>query len=131
MQDAETVRCGELEDAFGVGLGAAAELRFGLDGEEDGDAGEQQRLRQALDDGVDESAEVGLGVEGAAEVDEGLAVVEAAAIEETVDARLNDALERIEDALSSTHRRFQSGTAQTLVKPQIFGWQDDPLALST
>ena len=67
------------------------------DGEEDGDAGDQQRLREALDDGVDQGAEVGLGVEAAAEVDQGLAVVEALLIEDAVDAGLDHALERIED----------------------------------
>ncbi len=51
---------------------------------------------QALDDGVEQGAEVGLGVEAAAEVDQGLAVVEALLVEETVDAALNAALEGIE-----------------------------------
>ena len=58
-------------------------------GEEDGDAGDEQGLRQALDDGVEQGAEVGLGVEAAAEVDQGLAVVEALLVEDAVDAGLD------------------------------------------
>ena len=41
-------------------------------------------------------AEIGLGVEAAAEVDQGLAVVEALLVEEAVDAGLDAALEGIE-----------------------------------
>ncbi len=68
-----------------------------LGGEEDGDAGDEEGLGEAFDDGVDEGAEVGLGVEGAAEVDEGFAVVEALLVEDAVDAGLDGALEGLED----------------------------------
>ena len=54
-------------------------------------------MRQALDDGLDEGAEVGLGVEAAAELDEGFAVVETLLVEDAIDAGLDHALERIEE----------------------------------
>ncbi len=95
LEVGEAVRGGELE----AGRGAAGRVReAGVScGEEDGDAGDEQGLREALDDGVDQGAKVGLRVERAAEVDEGFAVVEAASIEEAVDPGLDGALEGIKD----------------------------------
>ena len=68
-----------------------------LSREKDGDAGDQQGLRQALDDGIEQGAQIGLGVEAAAEVDQRLAVVEALLVEDAIDACLDRALERIEE----------------------------------
>ena len=52
---------------------------------------------QALHDGVEQGAEVGLRVEPAAEFDQRLAIVEALLVEDPIDAGLDHALERIED----------------------------------
>ena len=88
----------------GVGLG--------LRGEEDGDAGDQERLWQTLDDGVNQGAEVGLRVEGAAKVDQGLAVVEALLIEEAINPALDGALERVEDESGDKDDRKQAPEAE-------------------
>ena len=77
--------------AGGEPVGAAAR------GEEDGDAGDQKRLRQALDDGVEQVAEVGLGAQAAAKLDQRLAIVVALAVENAVNALLDGALDGIEE----------------------------------
>ena len=94
LEFGEAVAGGELEVRVAQG---APSVGVGFFGEEDGDAGDEEGLRQALDDGVDEGAEVGLGVERAAEVDEGFAVVEALLVEDAVDVRLEEALDGLED----------------------------------
>src|SRR5665213_296995 len=85
----EAVRCDQSEVLVLVHL-----VRVG---EEDGDASDEEGLGQALDDGLDEGAEVGLGVETAAELDEGFAVVETLLVEDAIHAALDEALERIEE----------------------------------
>ena len=71
--------------------------RFTLRGEKDRDPRNEQRLRQPFDDRIEQRAQVGLGIEAAAEVDERLTVVETLLVEDAVDAPLNTALKRIED----------------------------------
>ena len=91
LQIREAVRGGQIK-VPGAAIGSSLSVR-----EEDGDAGYKQRLRQPLDDGVEQRAQVGLRVEAAAKLDQGLAVVEALLIEDAVDPSLNRALQRIED----------------------------------
>ena len=65
-------------------------------GEEDGNAGDQKGLRETFDDGVEQGAQVGLGVQAAAKLDQRLAVVEALLIEDAIDAGLDGAFEGFE-----------------------------------
>ena len=64
--------------------------------EEDGDACHQQRLRQPVHDGMEQSVQIGLRTQAAAEGDQGLAIVVALAVEDPVDPVLNGAFERFE-----------------------------------
>ena len=90
VEVAEAVRGGEAHGPGGVLVCRSV-------AQEDRDAGDKQRLRKTLDDAVEEGAEVGLCVEAATEVDEGLTVVEALLIEDAIDAALDGAFERVED----------------------------------
>src|SRR5712692_2696922 len=78
----------------------------------DGDARHQQSLRQAFHDGVEQSAQIGLRVQAAAELYEGLAVVEALLVEDAVYAGLNRSLERIEDQPRNDDRCKKAPYAQ-------------------
>ncbi len=99
--DVEGAKIGGVEIGKAVGGGevevSRREAAFALGGEEDCDARNEKGLGETFDDGVQQGAEVGLGVDAAAEFDEGLAVVEAFLIEDTVDAGLNGSFEWIED----------------------------------
>src|SRR5277367_5795799 len=64
-------------------------------GEEDGNTRDEQRVRQALDDGVQQCLEVCLRTEAATEFDQRLPVVVALAIEDAVDPLLDAAPERV------------------------------------
>ncbi len=105
LQVRQAVRCGQ----FKVPLG---ERVIALRGEEDRDARHQQRLRQPLDDGVEQCPQIGLRVQAAAELDQGLAVVEALLIEDAVDTGLNRPFERIEDEAGDDDRSQKSPRAQ-------------------
>ncbi len=88
------------------------EAALALGGEEDGDASDEKGLGETFDDGVEQGAEVGLGVDAAAELDQGLAVVEALLVEDAVDAGLNGAFERIEDDAGDDDGSQQSPDAE-------------------
>ena len=81
-------------------------------GQENRDPRDEQRLRQTLDDGVDQGAQVGLRVERPSEVDESLAIVETPAIEDAVDARLDGTLQRVEGEARNDDGREQAPGAQ-------------------
>jgi hypothetical protein len=72
------------------------EVAAPLIGEEDCDACHQQRVGQAVDEGIEQRAQVGLRIQAAAEVDQRLPVVIALAVEDAVYAFLDGALQRIE-----------------------------------
>ena len=76
---------------------AARRRRLESCDEKDGDASDEQRAGQLLDDGVEQRIEIGFGTEAAAELDEGMAVVVAMAIECAIDPALNAALEGIKE----------------------------------
>ncbi len=113
----------EVEEAEVEGGGAGEVLgRGGLGGQavrggeaqpsgfvchEDGDARDQQCVRQAVNDGGEQGVEIGFGTEAAAELDESLAIVVALAVEGAIDPALNAALEGIEDG-----RRDEDGDDQ-------------------
>lgn len=99
--DIETMELGRVEIGEAV-RGNEIEVSrckatFALGREKDSYASDEEGLGKALYDGVEQSTKVGLGVEAATELDEGFAVVKAFLIEDSVHARLNGTLERIED----------------------------------
>jgi hypothetical protein len=65
--------------------------------EEDGNARDQQRARQLLDDGIEQRFKIGFRTQPAAKLDQRLAVVVAMAVKGAIDPALNAALEGIED----------------------------------
>src|ERR1700738_1017196 len=71
--------------------------RISFAGQKYGDPGYQQRLGQALDDGIQQGAQICLRVEASTEVNESLPVIEALLLEDAVDPRLNGSFEWIED----------------------------------
>ena len=89
----EPMRGGQFEAAL---ILRAAWLRLVRGRQEYRNARHQQSLRQPLHNGVHQSAQVGLRVQAAAEVDQRLAVVEALLVENAVYPRLDHALQWIE-----------------------------------
>jgi hypothetical protein len=68
-------------------------LRLRGVGEEDRQAIDHQGARQAVDNRTEHLVEIGLGVQIAAELDQGAAVVIALAVEDLVEALLHPVLE--------------------------------------
>src|ERR1700733_6286814 len=90
----------EVSEAMGGGqikVPAAAGSPFALRREQDGNARHQQCLRQTFHDGIEQSTQIGLGVDATAKFNQRFTVVEAFLIEDTVNAGLNHSLQWIED----------------------------------
>ena len=77
----------------------------------------QERARQALDDGVEQGLEIGFGAEAAAELDQRLAVVVAMAVKGAIDPALDAALERVEDGSGDQDGDDQAPLAHGLRQP--------------
>ena len=97
--------------------GEAQAARFA--GQEDGDAGYEERAGQLLHDGVEQRLQIGLRTEAAAELDQGLAVVVAMAVEGAIDPSLNAALEGIEDRGGNQDGDHQSPLAHRFRQPDV------------
>ncbi len=86
-------------------MGAAV---FTILRDEDGDAANQKRLGEALDDGVDQGVQVGLRGDATAKLDEGVAIVVALLLEEPVNAGRDSALDGIEEQSGDDYRGHQT-----------------------
>src|SRR5882724_13085780 len=78
---------------------------------EDGEPGNEQSLRETLDDEVEHLVQVGLGVQVASEGDQSAAIVVALAIEELVKMVLDPVLYRVEEQRSDGDGDDESGRA--------------------
>ena len=106
----------QIERAFGAHVPSSATSTNwpGCAGilEEDGEAVDEQRLRNAVEHGAEQRLEADFVGERAAEFDQRAAIVEAVAIEEVVEARLHPVAQRLEQERGDDDGDHRAGRAR-------------------